>query len=251
MPIYSGRLDQFDTEESVISTFLFIIDFINATNAVLTFEDETKAGLPCKPHYHFIFESDHTHDYIRRFISEHPELKGSNSSLKHCEDYTKGMIYILKQYPKQQYIPFSDLDEEQLDYYIQLSKQYNDQLKLNNWKEHIDYFMEISKFKENTKRELILKQLLGYIYDWNRNETNKRIDMPTNLKKTLTYIEEKICSRSEFIDRIMADNNMFLYAEEMYDMKMEKIRQNKPQALAQYFGEEEDTPIESQFIVRL
>lgn len=240
MTVYSGRLDQFDTEESVLFLFTYILDFLNCTNAVLTFEDQTKAGLPCKPHYHFIFESEYERDYIRRFISEIPHWKGSNSSLKVCDDYQKGMIYILKQYSKQQYIPFSDLEEDKLNYYIELSKDYNNKIKLNNWSEHIDHFITISKFKENADRAVILKTLLGYIYDWNKDEANKRIDMPVSLKKTLNYIEEKVCSRREFIDRQMSDNGLYIYNEELNEGRRNRLMRAKPHLRTHFIDSDEE-----------
>lgn len=241
MTIYSGRLDQYDTEETILLFFIYILDYLNCTNAVLTFEDQTKAGLPCKPHYHFIFETDYERDYIRRFISENPNWKGTSSSLKVCDDYNKAMIYILKQYPKHFYIPFSDLDEEKLSYYIQLSKDYNDKIKLNNWSEHIDHFIIISEFKENVDRAVILNRLLGYVYDWNKEENNKRIDMPASLKKTLNFIEEKVCTRKEFIERQMSDNGIFIYNEELNEGRRKRYKVHKPHLKEYFNGSDSDS----------
>lgn len=242
MTVYSGRLDQYDTEETVLFDLIDFFFHIDATDVVVTFEDRTKAGLPCKPHYHFVFNCDIKHDPLRRIMSLNENWKGTLSSLKSTDNYDKAMIYILKQYHIQQYVPFSDLDQDNLDHYIELSKRYNETLKINSWQEHVDYFLLSHNFKQDTSREKLISCLLGYVYDWNHNEENKRIDMPTNLKKTLNYIEEKVCSRKEFINRLSMDNGLYIYNEEIYDNRKKNKAKHQMvlEANPNYFDDSEN-----------
>lgn len=225
---YSGRFDQYDDELVMIHFFTILLEQFDCDNAMLTFEDRTKAGLPCKPHYHFVFQSpEPSREKIRKFISKNPELKGTFSSLKviELEEYSRAICYILKQYPIQQYVPYTEYGPVQMDEFIKISQAYNEKLVLNSFKEHIDYFILLTMDKYDIKpplikwgntepdRKQIFEDLYRYVYKWNNNSENKNkpIILPSNIKPTIVFIESKILCEDTFIERAFLDNSSLIY----------------------------------------
>ena len=219
MTVFTGRLDQYDDEIEMVSWFWSMLEQFDADDALLVFEDQTKTGLPCKPHYHFIMKTNSNHDTIRRWMSLNLELKGTNSSLKSTEEYDKAMYYILKQYPIQKYIPFSDLDQDQLNYWIKLSSQHNQQIKLNTWPDHLEEIVKglKEKFPYNPERYDIYLFIIKYVINWNRDPEKRRIEKPTNMNKTIQYIESYVLSEDEQINRFMMDNQQQCYVGQIFE----------------------------------
>lgn len=230
MPIFSGRLDQWDSEEELLSFFICFIEHFQCTDIILAFEDKTKTELPTKPHYHFLFKCNSTHDTLRRYISKEPNLKGPYASIKQTQDYDKAACYTLKQFPIQQYVPFYDFggtDEEDLQkliQYIDKSAQYQEEITLNTWKDHIGVIVDIIKTKYTKyfpSRLDLLNEIYEYIYDWNQKEAVKHINTPANIKKDITYIESQILPKKEFMCRMLLDNQHIIYDHDIKERAYE------------------------------
>lgn len=230
MPIFSGRLDQWDSEEELLTFFICFIEQYECTDIILAFEDKTKTGLPCKPHYHFLFKCKSTHDTLRRYISKEPNLKGSNSSIKTTDDYDKAACYTLKQFPDQQYVPLYDFggsddeDLQRLIQYIDKSIHYQESITLNTWKEHIKVIIELIQ-KKYTKyfpsRLDIFNDIYEYVYDWNQKEKVKHVSPPMNIKKDIAYIESQILPKKEFMARMLLDHQHLIYDHDIKERAYE------------------------------
>lgn len=230
MQTYSGRFDQYADEQDMIDFFYDLLIKFDCEDALMTFEDKTKAGLPCKPHYHFVFKSPETsREKIRKYISKNPELKGTCSSLKVCDNYDKALCYILKQYHIHQYIPFSDYDSDELQDFITISQNYNkDLVVFNSFKDHVDYLIETihKEYADKIPSRLDLVQSLGeYVYNWNSDTKNKPINLPTNIKQTIVYMETRILPKKEFMTRYLIDNTNLIYDHDMKDYFRKKDTQ--------------------------
>lgn len=208
--IFTGRFDQYCAEEDFIIWFEEMLQHFDCTDSILVFEDETKTGIKCKPHYHFLIKTEALHDNIRRYISKNIDLKGAHSSLKSIDDdnFELAMIYILKQYKTQQYIPFSDYTEEELNEYIKISATYQTKIKLNSWPDHLE---EITKQinllpdHDTICREHIYNFIFKYTLLWNKDDTKERIDLPCNMKKVINYIESRVLHEITWLQRSMQD----------------------------------------------
>ena len=216
--IYTGRVDMFHEEEYYIDFIVALSLRFESEFTFMVFEDQTKAGLDCKPHYHFMIVSTESHDNIKRWMKKHDPagMSKTNAALKQTTDFDKAIVYMLKQYHRHQYVPFSDFDEEELEYYINLSKNYNDELKLNTWSDHQKQIAEnIKKLKINDRYRYI-EYIYEYIFDWNAKETtkeNQEIKVPNDMRSTILYIESKTLSRDEFVHRGKEDYSMFEMAK--------------------------------------
>lgn len=260
MAIFSGRLDQWDTEEELLSFFLCFIEHFQCTHIILAFEDRTKTGIPTKPHYHFLFKCDATHDTLRRYISKEPNLKGSNSSIKAVQDYDKAACYTLKQFPIQEYIPFYDFglseeaDLKRLIEYIDKSAQYQDEITLNTWKDHMVVIIENIKIKYTKhfpSRLDLFNTIYEYIFDWNQKEGTKHINIPTNIKKDISYIESQVLPKKEFMCRMLLDNQHLIYDHEIKERafendKVTQITKITTANKAMYFMDTDDSDAESE-----
>lgn len=243
MKNFSGRLDMWESEEAVLAFFICLTEKYNCKNIILAFEDKTKTLLSCKPHYHFLFQSDATHDTLRRYISSEPNLKGCFASIKETPDYEKAAVYTLKQFKHQNYIPYFDFDQADkafhigafnefkefvingeldqvaiIDYYINLSEQYQNKITLNSWKDHIKQIIENLQVKYTKKypsRLELFEYIYEYIYDWNQNDDNDPLNTPPNIKRDISYIEMKILDKKEFMQRMIMDNQHFIYDHEV------------------------------------
>lgn len=254
MTIFSGRLDQWDSEEELLCFFLCFIEHFQCTDIILAFEDLTKTGLPCKPHYHFLFKCNTTHDTLRRHLSKEPNLKGPLSSIKETTNYTKAAIYTLKQANHQQYVPFYDFggtdeeDEQRLLRYLEESANYQEEITLNTWKDHVAVIIDLIKIKYTKQfpsRLDLLNDIYEYIYDWNQKESIKHINTPTNIKKDITYIESQVLPKKEFMQRMLLDNQHIIYD---HDIKERAYEHNKVTQItkittahqSKYFEDSED-----------
>lgn len=243
MKIYSGRMDMWTSEETeIIDFFYLLLSEFDCESGVLTFEDRTKTGLHCKPHYHFIFKapSNISHDRIRRFMSRNPELKGSRSSLKETDDYKLGLIYILKQYPIQKYVPFSDLTEDELSEYIKLSAEYNGKLKLNKWKDVLELIVENLLIQSSNQVQYITRLQIMELMA----ETSFKYDvnMPVNLRTSITYVERKVLPIKEFMRRFVLDNNHIIYEHDIKENASDtKIMKYYTGRLSKYFEDNDDS----------
>lgn len=230
MTVFSGRFDMYDTEEECLTWFLCFIEQFNCTDIILAFEDKTKTSIPCKPHYHFLFRCDATHDTLRRNMSKNKHLKGNFSSIKETDNYDKAACYTLKQFPIQEYVPFYDFgktyerDLYLLVQYIDQSAQYQEKLTLNTWKDHMGVIIENIKnkyTKQFPSRLDLFNLIYEYIFDWNQNKEAKHINTPTNIKKDISYIESQVLPKKEFMCRMLLDNQHLIYDHEIKERAYE------------------------------
>lgn len=255
---FSGRLDQHYDEEWYID---FIMNFKNEfdfEDTVMTFEDRTKAGLQCKPHFHFVVKFDTKpilsnpnwelddeipaykctrkepkHDTIRRWMSAYDkELTKTFSSLKKTDDYDKALVYMLKNYHVYKYVPFSDLDEDELNRYIEMSANYQDTLEINTTAEHLEEITKQLRQQTNFKRTFMGKFIINYILDWNEKHEKKsqKIKRPKDIKLWIKQIEFDILDVEENMSREYNDNMAFYMAtdsspfRECYDADFNYIK---------------------------
>lgn len=249
MSIFSGRLDQWAEEEEVILWFILFTETFGVYESVLTFEDQTKSGIDCKPHYHFVIRTSkpYSHDRIRRWMSKLPDLTGTKSSLKSVPDkeLDKAYKYILKQVQRHQYIPFYDMDEDKLIALIEDSRDYNDnKVKVNKWKDHMQLICQEIKEKYKDKypdRREILEAVGEYIYKYNEKQQGVKLTYPVNLRSTIHYIESEILDQKEFMVRFLLDNDNLIYEHDIKnfcrDTKITKIRTAK---LSSYFEDSDE-----------
>lgn len=230
MNIFSGRFDMYDSEEECLCWFLCYIEKFKCRDIILAFEDKTKSSIPCKPHYHFLFKSEATHDTLRRNMSKNKHLKGNFSSIKQIDDYKKAACYTLKQFPIQEYVPFYDFgktyerDLKILVEYIDQSAQYQEKLNLNTWKDHMAVIIDNIKIKYTKfcpSRLDLFNTIYEYIFDWNQNKEAKHINTPTNIKKDISYIESQVLPKKEFMCRMLLDNQHLIYDHEIKERAYE------------------------------
>ena len=227
--IFTGRFDKLDDEQFYIDLMKDLSKRYGSIFTIMSFENKTKTGLPTKDHYHFIMicpfsRVDYitqtktgvikiTHDAVRKYITKQNKelLGGAKASLKNTEDKNKALFYVLKQ----QNVIYTDLDEPTITEWLDYSKNYQEEIKINSWAEHFEEIIkqitEIGKFD----RPFLLMYIIKYIKSWNEiASTSQQIDPPRDIRHTVRQIEFRCLPAEEIFNLNMDEYGAFFYPTE-------------------------------------
>lgn len=174
MELYSGRLDIISSKEQTKKDLVnFYKNYAsNEEDFIVCYEEKTKAGLPCKPHVHFLFYSNKSHDGMRKTLSGlgYKGPLGSLTNVSKNKKYTKEKTYsyVLKQGD----ILATNLDSNEIEQLKESAKQINQQIqqKMETFSAHwqtqiVPYLLEKQLF-ERIKIYIYVHQ---YITEWNKD----------------------------------------------------------------------------------
>lgn len=181
----SGRIDMVLEEEEMIWFFIEMQTYFDMEEFVFTFEDKTKKGLPCKPHYHFFGKFSHQRNTVAKWLSL--QGKGYYSTQEVKPDKTSlALLYILKQHE----VVFTDYDPDHIELLIEESRQYNKSLMITGgFREHFtDAIMKELSEEEITERDSIIYRIIDYVKEWNMQHKDQPLFLPPP-QQMLAYVQ--------------------------------------------------------------
>lgn len=214
MELFSGRLDivinKQETKKNLASFFKFYGS--NEHDFIACYEEKTKAGLPCKPHVHFLFYSDKSHDGMRKTLSGYG-YKGSLGSLSKVSANPKWTVETTYSYVlKQQEILLTNLADEELNEKLELAKQKNEVIKdkMTTFNQHWEKVIVPYLIQEDIfERPHIYVAVHRYIMNWNRNNIEEApINYPcrNTLLQLVQQFEGKYLPEDVATTRFLEDN---------------------------------------------
>lgn len=240
MPYFSGRIDAIvgeepiDDELTMIDYFILIVEEFDCSDFVFCFEDTDKTKkLARKPHYHFFYNTDISHDKQRRFITS-LGFAGSLACLKKIEEdkpYHKlvdNIIFIGKCCPytmKHGNIVFTDIETPILKELVRMATQYQEELPRAHLKKDIVeliYDECVERLQKNIDREEIVDIIFKTYYNVNYDEKTELYEtfgksqlLPTGteLLKLIYHLESRLCTFQEARRRYIVDNTKLLNLE--------------------------------------
>lgn len=185
MTIISGHIDMVLEEEEMLEFFIEFQTYFDIEDFMFTFEDKTKKGIACKPHYHFIGIFTHQRNTVAKWLGTHGKGYYSTHEVSD-EEKAKAILYILKQ----QQVVFTDYDEKQLVLLLEESLDYNKNLSTKtgfkaHFMENIIPEMALERIKD---RHNMVYYIAYYVQDWNKKHSDYPLMMPTPAQM-LSYIQ--------------------------------------------------------------
>lgn len=224
MQIFTGRFDKLTDQDFYVDLMKDLSKRYGSTFTILSFEDKTKTGLPTKDHYHFIMICPLkrinyvsktqqgwikiTHDSVRKYITKYNKelLAGSKASLKNTEDKNKALFYVLKQ----QNVIYTDLDEPTITEWLDYSKNYQEEIKINTWAEHFEEMIKLLEDYDCYERTHLLMFVIKYIKTWNETASKQQqIDPPRDIRHVVRQIEFRLLSVEQVFNRNMEEYGTF------------------------------------------
>lgn len=172
----SGRIDMVLEDEDMLEFFVEMQTYFDMNDFIFVFEDKTKTGLQCKPHYHFIGTFTHKRDTVAKWLASHGKSYFSTHEIKTTDEYDKALLYILKQ----QQVVFHDFEEDQLNILMEQSKDYNKNLStLNGFRSHyLNKMIELMRENKISSRSSILYWIIDYVSEWNLANRERPMFLP-------------------------------------------------------------------------
>lgn len=209
MEYFSGRFDLDDTldnflEQIVENYFPFILSHSEPHFFIMAYEEHTKMGIPCKPHVHYIMHTTKNYDQLRYFIKTELGFIGPTSSIKSVKKDTlnKALTYVVKQ----QKVVLYTINKTQLENILEISKTYNDSIKVLNNDEIIVEAIRLIKEKSYSERIDYIKTLfyLKGLYP--------KFNLPTGnqLLKLVQHIEREVLPPQDAFYMYVLDNQNIL-----------------------------------------
>lgn len=171
----TGRVNVIDDIEKTEDDIVYLLDEVAPEECefIVCREHNKKCGLPTHLHYHFLVVVESEPDKVRAKLRKHLTDVGyvkHHASCKVTEDPEKALYYTLKQ----QDLFFTNMDDEYVKLAFQQSSQYNSDLTINSWSDHLELILKLysTEFKDGDgivtySREDILEFIHGYIINWN------------------------------------------------------------------------------------
>lgn len=172
MELFSGRLDIKDKQ----TVKKHLSDFFKAYGSsendfIVCYEEKTKAGLPCKPHVHFLLYSDKPHDRMRKTLSGYG-YKGTLGSLSQVSKNSKWSRETTYSYVmKQQEILLTNLEKPELEELQEVAQQMNQdiQQKMTTFHQHWEIVIIPQLVYNNIiERHSIVAYVHKYVTNWNK-----------------------------------------------------------------------------------
>lgn len=213
MELFSGRLDVISDKATVkkdLANF-FKCYGSNEHDFIVCYEEKTKAGLPCKPHVHFLFYSDKSHDRMRKTLSGYGYIGtlGSLSKVSQNKKYTKETTYSYVM--KQKDVILTNLEDKELDQLKEQAHQINQQIrdKMTTFHQHWQQCIVPRLILEDiTERVDIIIFVHKYVTSWNlENEEEPPINYPCRqtLLNLMQIFEGKYLPENEARRRFVED----------------------------------------------
>jgi len=218
MELYSGRLDITCKPETIKHLASFYKCYgSNEHDFIVCYEEKTKAGLPCKPHVHFLFYSTAAHDRMRKTLSGYG-YKGPLGSLSQVSKNAKWSKETTYSYVmKQQDVILTNLTDDDLKDLKATANQINQQIKekMTTFNQHWE--IEITRQlidNDIVERPHIIIFTHKYITRWNSlqqtkapNEMDALINYPSRnqLLSLIVHFEGKYLPEEIAISRYLED----------------------------------------------
>jgi len=172
-------------EDEMLEFFIEFQSYFDIEDFIFTFEDKTKKGITCKPHYHFIATFTHQRNTVAKWLGTHGKGYYSTHEVSESEQQ-KAVLYILKQ----QEVVFTDYESSQLDLLLQQSLEYNMNLSTKTgFKAHyMENIIPQMAQEEISDRHDMVYYIAYYVQDWNRKHSDFPLMMPTPAQM-LSYIQ--------------------------------------------------------------
>lgn len=222
MNLISGRIDMVLEEEDMLEFFVEMQTYFDMNDFIFVFEDKTKTGLDCKPHYHFIGNFTHKRDTVAKWLGSYG--KGYYSThLVTDDEKQKAYWYILKQ----QDVVFHDLEEYKLKLLLDQSLDYNKNLStLNGFRAHYtNKIMQLMAQEKLSSRSSILLYIIDYVTEWNLVNKDRPMFLP-NSNQMLAYIQyyEQLYIKNP-VKRQMDDYTFIFRGDDEYDEEFKEINE--------------------------
>lgn len=219
----SGRIDMVLEDEDMLEFFVEFQTYFDINDFVFVFEDKTKTGLLCKPHYHFIGTFTHKRDTVAKWLGSHGKGYFSTHEVKDDEEDKKAQLYILKQMD----VVFTDMDEQQLAILMEQSKDYNKNLStLNGFRSHyLNRMILLMRENKISSRSSILYWIIDYVSEWNLANIDRPMFLPPS-NQMLAYIQyyEQLYITNA-VNRQLEDYGFIFREDNQFD---DQFREEKP-----------------------
>lgn len=172
----TGRVNVIDDIEQTEDDIVYLLDEVAPEECefVVCREDKKKCGLPTHLHYHFLLVVESEPEKVRAKLRKELTKMGyvkHHASCKVTENLDMALNYTLKQ----QDLFFTNMEEEYLKMAFEQSSQYNGELSINSWSDHLELILKLyqDEFTEDGiltyTREDILEFIHRYIITWNEH----------------------------------------------------------------------------------
>lgn len=181
--MFSFRLDKLGDDQNMKSVFSIFNDKFLCESFMICYEDKTKAGIPCKAHFHGIgkyttkIKLESQRDKMKKYFSKagFDKDKSQVHIIIDEKEYNKALIYTVKQ----QSVFMTDLKQDIVDELLKQSQEYQDKVRplSNTWKEHEPLIFKLCqthyKNTNSLSRHEMLRIVFNYLYDWNHSHSDE------------------------------------------------------------------------------
>lgn len=188
--MFSFRLDKIGDDQQMKSVFTAFNDNFNCKSFVICYEEKSKVGIECKPHYHGIgsypttIKMESQRDKMKKYFGK----VGFDHALSHVSivkdkaEYMTGLLYTCKQ----QQVFMTSFTDENIQELLKQSRDFQDKIKSkrNCWSDHAEVLQEQFIEKKITKRLDMMYYIYDYIIDFNKNK-------PTDPELLKVFVECK------------------------------------------------------------
>lgn len=231
--MFSFRVDKVGDAQQMNTLFSLFNDKFLCESYMICYEEKTKAGIPCKPHYHGIgkytttIKVESQRDKMKKYFSKagYDKDKSQVHIIADDKEYNKALVYTLKQ----QNVFMTDFTKEEIEDLLEYTKSYQETIrdKLDTWSSHSERIMDEFKQKKVHYRREMLECIYDYIVAFNK--TNPAVPMKrpcdATLKNFMINAELQLLPRKACLERWKLDLFSFLnsYETDKEDYQVEYV----------------------------